>query len=110
VNDEKSENRKNLIDCWKVDKALIERVAKVSHIELNDDELEKFSKQMESILEAFRALDEVDTEKVEPSFHPQELKNMWREDEVEEWDWRNSSPLDNTTHKEGRYFKGPKTV
>jgi aspartyl/glutamyl-tRNA(Asn/Gln) amidotransferase C subunit len=47
----------------------------------------------------------VDTEGVEPSFHPQELSNVLREDEVISWSW---DPLENTEHREGRHFKGPR--
>ncbi len=96
-----------MADYWKVDRKVVERVAKIARIRLTEEELDKFSKQMEGILDAFKQIDEVDTEKVVPSFHPQELKNDWREDESEQWKW---DPLQNTKHKEGKYFKGPKIL
>lgn len=92
---------------WKIDKKLVERISKVSRIELTDKEIDKFSKELESILDAFREMDKVDTSNVEPSFHPQELKNDWREDKVDPYEW---DPLDNTEHKEDGYFKGPRIV
>jgi len=90
---------------WTIDRELLERVARVARLELTDEELEKFTGQLRVILEAFKELDEVDTDGVEPSFHPQELKNVLREDEADPWDW---DPLSNTSHKEGRNFKGPR--
>ncbi len=92
-------------DQWTIDRGLVERIAKVARLELTEDEIDKFTKQLKVILEAFRELDDVDTEGVEPSFHPQELSNVLREDEVTSWSW---DPLENTEHREGRYFKGPR--
>jgi aspartyl-tRNA(Asn)/glutamyl-tRNA(Gln) amidotransferase subunit C len=77
----------------------------VSRLHLSEEELEKFTGQLKVILEAFRELDEVDTEGVEPSFHPSELKNVLREDEAAPWDW---DPLSNTRHRDGKHFKGPR--
>jgi aspartyl-tRNA(Asn)/glutamyl-tRNA(Gln) amidotransferase subunit C len=92
-------------DQWTIDRGLVERIAKVARLELTEDEIEKFTKQLKVILEAFRELDDVDTKGVEPSFHPQELSNVLREDEATPWSW---DPLENTEHSEGRYFKGPR--
>ena len=92
-------------DQWTIDRGLVERIAKVARLELTEDEIEKFTKQLKVILEAFRELDDVDTEGVEPSFHPQEISNVLRDDEVTPWIW---DPLENTEHREGRHFKGPR--
>ena len=92
-------------DQWTIDRGLVERIARVARLELTEDEIEKFTGQLKVILESFRELDDVDTEGVEPSFHPQELSNVLREDEATPWDW---DPLENTKHREGRHFKGPR--
>ncbi len=92
-------------DQWTIDRGLVERIAKVARLELTDDEIEKFTQQLKVILEAFKELDDVDTRGVEPSFHPQELSNVLREDKVTSWNW---DPLENTEHREGRHFKGPR--
>lgn len=94
-------------DYWKIDKKLVEHVAKIARLQLTDEEIKKFTQQLEGILQAFKAIDEVDTADVKPSFHPQELRNDWREDEVKPWRWQ---PLANTKHKEEKYFKGPRIV
>ena len=90
---------------WSIDRELVERIAKVARLELTEAEIEKFTGQLKVILESFKELDEVDTEGVEPSFHPQEVANVLREDVVTPWDW---DPLENTEHREGRHFKGPR--
>ncbi len=92
-------------DQWTIDRGLVKRIANVARLELTEDEIEKFTNQLKVILEAFKELDDVDTEGVEPSFHPQELSNVLREDQATPWSW---DPLDNTEHREGRYFKGPR--
>ena len=94
-------------DYWKIDKQLVKRVADNARLKLTEQEIEKFTKQLGDILQAFKEIDKVNTEKVKPSFHPQEIKNVFREDKVKEWKWK---PLDNTKHKEKKYFKGPRVV
>lgn len=94
-----------MADYSRIDRELLEHIAEVSRLELTEEELERFTEQLKVILEAFRELDEVDTEGVEPSFHPSELADVLREDEAKPWDW---DPLGNTEHKEGRQFKGPR--
>jgi aspartyl-tRNA(Asn)/glutamyl-tRNA(Gln) amidotransferase subunit C len=92
-------------DQWTIDRGLVERIAKVARLDLTGDEIEKFTQQLKVILEAFKELDDVDTTGVDPSFHPQELSNVLREDEATPWIW---DPLENTEHREGRHFKGPR--
>jgi len=92
-------------DYQKIDRELLDHIAEVSRLKLTDEELERFTEQLKVILEAFREIDEVDTEGVEPSFHPSELKDVLREDEAKPWDW---DPLGNSGHKENRQFKGPR--
>jgi aspartyl-tRNA(Asn)/glutamyl-tRNA(Gln) amidotransferase subunit C len=92
-------------EYWEIHRKLLEHLTKVSRLELTEEETEKFTDQLKVILEAFKEIDKVDTDEVEPSFHPSELKNVLREDVVKPWDW---NPLENAEHTEGKYFKGPK--
>jgi len=88
-----------------IDRRLLEHLAHVSRLKLTDDELDKFTEQLQVILQAFREIEEVDTEGVEPSFHPLDVRNVLREDAVKAWKW---DPLENSRHVEGRYLKGPR--
>jgi aspartyl-tRNA(Asn)/glutamyl-tRNA(Gln) amidotransferase subunit C len=90
---------------WDIDRELLERVAKTARLELTAEEVGRFTDQLSVILGVFKELDEVDTEGVEPSFHPQELSNVLRDDKVEPWDW---DPLENSRHREDNHFKGPR--
>lgn len=90
-----------------VDKSLVIYLAEVARLKLSEEEVEKFSEQLKAIVGAFKELDEVDTENVDPSFHPLKLPVILREDLSEKWLW---DPLANTIHKEGKYFKGPRII
>ena len=89
---------------WTINRELVEHVVRVARLKLTDEELEKFTSQFRGILEAFKELDDVDTQGVKPSFHPIELSAPLREDKACIWDW---DPLENTQHKENKHFKGP---
>ena len=93
----------------KVDKELIENVARVARLKLTESEIKKFLPQLKEILNAFSKLDEVNTKDVEPSFQPVELKNFMREDKPGTC-LDQDKALENTSHKKDGYFKGPKAV
>jgi aspartyl-tRNA(Asn)/glutamyl-tRNA(Gln) amidotransferase subunit C len=62
----------------------IEHIARLSRLELSDDEKKLYSEQLSSVLDYVDQLSEVDTEGVEPTANITGLKNIWREDKVEE--------------------------
>lgn len=90
-----------------IEEETLKHVAKIARLNLSEDEVKKFKEQLSQVLEAFKKIDEVDVSNLEPSFHPIEIKNVMREDKAEKWEW---DPFENTTHKEGKYFKGPRIV
>ena len=90
---------------WTIDVSLVKRLAKSSRLDLTDEEIIRYTEQLMVILDAFKTLEKVDTENVQPSFHPVEIINVLRDDKVEKWVW---DPLGNAVHKEGRKFRGPK--
>ncbi len=92
-----------------VDKKIVERVAKIARINLSEKELEKFSKELEDVLNAFKDLQKVDTKNIKPSFQPIEVKNVTRKDKIEK-SLTQKEALANTKNKERGYFKGPRVV
>ena len=94
-------------DYQVIDIELVRRIGEVSHILLSDEELEKYAQQLKVILQAFKEIDQVETDNVKPSFHPIKLGNVLREDQVENWEWE---PLSNTLNKEKNYIKGPRII
>jgi aspartyl-tRNA(Asn)/glutamyl-tRNA(Gln) amidotransferase subunit C len=88
-----------------VTRELVKRLAKVACLNLTPEETGRYAQQLSVILDAFKELDQVDTEGVEPSYHPFELEDALREDEPEKWRW---DPLANVADAEGRRIRGPR--
>lgn len=60
----------------------IKHVAKLSRLDLSDEEISKFAKDMESIISYVDKLNELDTKGVEPTAHVIPVSNVQRKDEV----------------------------
>ena len=93
----------------KIDKELIESISKNARLKLSDKEIEKFSHELKDVIEAFSKLKEVNTDKVEPAFHPIKIVNRFREDIVKE-SLKQEDALKNAKHKKDGYFVAPKTI
>lgn len=85
----------------------VERVAFTARLELEEEKKDELEEEMEEILDWFSRIDEVETEDMEPAFHPIDLKNELREDEIEDT-LSSEEALENTEHEEDGFFKGPK--
>ena len=59
----------------------IESVAYLSRLELSEEEKEKFTGQINRLLENFEKLQELDTDNVEPTSHVIPVYNVFRKDE-----------------------------
>ena len=106
----------------KVDKATVRKVAEIARITLSEEEVDEFSKDMESMLDAFKDLQKLDTVNVKPkvgkdagfadvkpTFQPIGTKNAMRDDEIEA-SLSQVDALKNASQKEKGYFKGPRAV
>lgn len=94
----------NKIDEWQV-----RRVAQLSRLELNDDEVRQFSTQLSAIVEYIEKLNELDTENVEPLAHCLPVHNVFRED-IPRPSLSNDAALANAPEREDEYFKVPKIL
>ena len=56
-------------------------VARLAHLDLTEDEVEKFREQLSAILDAVSKVSELDLSDVPPTAHPLEIANAWAEDE-----------------------------
>lgn len=68
-----------------ITKEEIIHIAELSRLKLSPDEIEKFRSQLGSILDYVGQLREIDTRKVEPTAQVSGLTDVWRPDEVIEW-------------------------
>jgi aspartyl-tRNA(Asn)/glutamyl-tRNA(Gln) amidotransferase subunit C len=58
----------------------VRHVARLARLQLNDDELNRMYTQINRLVEHFSALDELNTEGVEPTSHSIPIINVFRED------------------------------
>jgi len=68
----------------KIDQTVAEYLAALSNIHLSNQELAALAADLENIIKYVEQLGELDTTGVEPTFQVTGLKNVWREDIVEE--------------------------
>ena len=69
-----------------MDLQTIKHIAKLSHLDLNEKEMESYAGELTAILDYMKELNEVDTEGVEPIAHAVSLCNVFRDDESAETD------------------------
>jgi aspartyl-tRNA(Asn)/glutamyl-tRNA(Gln) amidotransferase subunit C len=93
----------------KITKEQVEHVAKLARLAITAEETERYSQQLSNILTYIEKLNELDTSKVEPTFHVLPMKNIFREDEV-----RPSLPreeiLKNAPDRTEEFFRVPKII
>ena len=93
----------------KLNRKDVEHVALLSRLELSENELDKFTGQLDAILEYIDVLNQVDTSTVEPLAHVLEIRNVMRADEVQPSLPREAA-LQNAPDAEDGFFKVPKIV
>jgi aspartyl-tRNA(Asn)/glutamyl-tRNA(Gln) amidotransferase subunit C len=59
-------------------------VAKLARLELDDHTRQQLQGDLESVLEYFEQLNELDVSGIEPTAHAVRLTNVWREDAAKE--------------------------
>jgi aspartyl-tRNA(Asn)/glutamyl-tRNA(Gln) amidotransferase subunit C len=92
-----------------VDKETVERVAKLARIDLTEEEVEGFQRDLEEVISAFGTLQRISTEGVKPTFQPIEVRDVLREDRIEPSITRDRL-LKNLKNREDGYIKGPRVV
>lgn len=92
-----------------IDRKTVKKVAEIARLNLTEGELSRFSEDLVSILDAFKVIGKVDTNRVRPTFQPVDIKNVTREDRVEPC-LPQKEALANARNKEEGHFKGPKVV
>lgn len=83
----------------------IKHIAELSRLELSEAEMEKFGNQLGSILKYISQLNEVDTKGVQPTAQVSGLSNVWRADDVHEWNKEESEAALSQGEREGRQIK-----
>lgn len=93
----------------KITRKDVENVALLSRLELGENDVEKFTGQLNAILDYIEVLNKADTSGVEPTAHVLPVKNVMRADEAKPSLPRELA-LANAPEQEDGYFKVPKIL
>ena len=85
-------------------------LAELSNISLAEDQIEPLIKDLDNILGYIPQLDELDTDNVEPTYQCFDMQNVWREDEIEEFEAKREDLLALTRESEDNQIKVPKVL
>jgi len=66
----------------RISRADVSHVARLARLDIEESELDRFTEQLDAILEHAAALDALDLDGVPPMSHPLPLTNVFRVDEV----------------------------
>ena len=93
----------------KIDKNTILKIAKLTRVKINNNEIAELSNQLSSILDWVEILNEVNTDNVEPLSNVSRSKLYLRKDEKSKED-KSSDILSNAPEKLENYFVVPKVI
>ncbi len=92
-----------------ISKEVVEKVAKLSRLNLDEEEKELYANQLSQILDTMEGLQQIDTEGVAPLAHVLPIENVLREDEVGEC-FTQETVLANAPEQADGMFQVPKIV
>ena len=93
----------------KIDKNTILKIAKLTRVKINNNEIVELSNQLSSILDWVEILNEVNTDNIEPLSNVSRSKLYLRKDEKNNED-KSNEVLSNAPEKLENYFVVPKVV
>lgn len=76
----------------------VKKIADLAKIRLTPDEEKRHAETISVVFDYMKILNEVNTEGVNPTYEVNDLKNIWREDEIKNCDHRKEL-LDNMPEK-----------
>lgn len=93
----------------KITKETVEYVANLARIDLDPQEVEEYTSQIDSILQYMDSLNTLDTEGVEPTNHPLSVACVMRED-IERSSFTAEESIRNAPEKIDTFFKVPPII
>ena len=85
-------------------------LAELSSISLDESQIEPLIKDLDNIVNYFSQLDELNTENVEPTYKCFDMQNVWREDNIVDFEAKREDLLALTTESEDNQIKVPKVL
>jgi len=93
----------------KISRDDIQHVALLSRLAFSEQEIDSFTRELNSILDYFTKLNELDTSNVQPTSHSIEMTNVFRED-ARKPSLTPEEALSNAPDQENGCFKVPKII
>lgn len=87
----------------------VKKIAKLSRLEIQEHELEKFTGQMNQILDFIASLNKLDTSNIEATSHANVMGTAFREDHLVE-SQISELALETAPEAENHFFKVPKVI
>lgn len=92
-----------------VSKEEILHIVKLANLNIKEDEIDEYAKNLEDILNFVKVLNNVDTENVEESIGSASNVNVFRKDEIKEFEDKDAL-LQNAPEQEDNMFRIPKVI
>ena len=92
-----------------VSKEEILHIAKLADLKINENEIDEYAKNLEDILNFAQIINSVDTENVKESIGTLNNVNVFRKDEVKEFEDKEAL-LKNAPEQEDNMFRIPKVI
>jgi aspartyl-tRNA(Asn)/glutamyl-tRNA(Gln) amidotransferase subunit C len=92
-----------------IDRKTVINVAKLARLQLTDEELDRYEKQLGAILDYIAKLEKLDVSGLEPLVHAVDTGNVFRED-VPRPGLSREAALQNAPEKAGDFFIVPKII
>ena len=89
----------------KLSRDAVLKLAQLSRLKLNDEEIDRFREDLSSILDYVEVLDKVDTKGLEPTYQVTGLRNVMRRDEVKDYQAKPKELMKNAPAVEKNQFK-----
>jgi len=87
----------------------VEHISWLARLKVNEEQLEGYAQQLNSILDYFAQLDEVETKDVEPTYHVIDVNNVFRDDVITS-SLSQDDAIGNAPKKQDGYFKAPRII
>ena len=87
----------------------LEHIGWLARLELSEEDREKYTPKLNSVLDYFSELDKVDTEGIEPTYHVLPVSNVFREDTPAP-SLTQEEALSNAPKKQDGFIKAPRMM
>lgn len=87
----------------------VEHIGWLARLKIEEGQQEEYARQLNSVLDYFGQLDEVDTKRVEPTYHVLDMHNVFRDDQIAPCLTQEEATGNAPKRQEG-YFRAPRII